>query len=97
MQRPEEGFRSAGSGVSDGCEPPEVDAGNSTCVLCEDSMCSYLLRHLSSPRHPGVVFSSFKLVEAGSLFVVPAMQADSLSQHPLMGLNMHTRASISGD
>lgn len=63
---------------------------SSAKTLC---VCSYLLRHLSSPRYPKVVFSFFDLVEAGSPVVGSVTQADFLPQPPLLGLHMHTRAS----
>lgn len=53
-------FPGSGSG-SDGCEPPEVGAGNRTCVLCKNCRCSSLVY---SPQR--------KLLEVQKLFISPS-------------------------
>ena len=41
---------SPGAGVTSVCEPPhDKGAGNHIGILCQSTMCSYPLNHLSSP------------------------------------------------
>ena len=45
-------------GFTGGCEPPDVDAGNQTQVLCKSSLCSYPVNHLSAPKNVTFILNS---------------------------------------
>ena len=50
-QRIGEGIRSPETQVTDGCELPDLGAGNPSWILCKSSKCLYLQSHLNDPFH----------------------------------------------
>ena len=51
LQRPEEDFGSLGTGVTGGCEKPDVDSGSPNQVFYKSSKFSYTLSPISRFPH----------------------------------------------